>query len=49
MTAGPIFAPAAGNVIIQAMKAGEVRDIDDVRIRQSQNLDLRTFVPDVHI
>lgn len=49
VTAGPIFASAAGNVIIQAMMAGEVRDIDDVRIRQSKDPDLRTFVPDVHI
>ncbi|MBE6364151.1 MAG: rhamnulokinase [Lentisphaerae bacterium] len=46
VVAGPIEATAAGNILVQAMAAGELASLDDVRKVIRASFELKTFVPD---
>ena len=43
--AGPVEATAAGNVLVQAIGAGEVRDLSEVRAIVRQSFEIEKFQP----
>ena len=43
---GPIEATAAGNILVQAMAAGELASLDAVRAVIRNSFELKTFSPD---
>jgi rhamnulokinase len=43
--AGPGEATAIGNILVQAMGAGELRDLDDLRAVVRRSFTLETFEP----
>jgi rhamnulokinase len=43
--AGPVEATAAGNVLVQAIGAGEVRDLDQARAIVHQSFEIESFQP----
>jgi rhamnulokinase len=42
---GPYEATALGNALVQAMAAGDVRDLDELRRIVAQSFDLTTYEP----
>ena len=46
VVAGPIEATAAGNILVQAMAAGELASLDEVREVIRNSFELKTFSPD---
>ena len=46
VVAGPIEATAAGNILVQAMAAGELSSLDEVRQVIRGSFELKTFAPD---
>ena len=46
VVAGPIEATAAGNILVQAMAAGEADSLDEVRQIIRNSFELKTFAPD---
>ena len=47
--AGPSEATAIGNLLVQAMGAGEVRDLEGIRGLVRQSFALEAFEPDAHV
>jgi len=45
VVAGPVEATAAGNVLVQAIGAGEVRDLDQVRAIVRGSFEIEKFAP----
>jgi rhamnulokinase len=43
VVAGPIEATAAGNVLVQAIGAGEVRNLEEARAIVRRSFEIRTF------
>ena len=46
VVAGPIEATAAGNILVQAMAAGELASLDEVREVIRNSFELKIFSPD---
>ena len=49
VVAGPVEATAAGNILVQAMAAGELKDLAEVREVIRRSFDLKTFSPDARM
>lgn len=45
VVAGPIEATASGNVLMQAVATGQIKDIDEARAVVRQSFDLKTYEP----
>jgi sugar (pentulose or hexulose) kinase len=49
VVAGPVEATAAGNILVQAMGEGELKDLNDVRAVIRNSFELKTFSPDAEM